>query len=464
MSLGRLTFLAVLTVLVLGTTAATAGGAATRPAVSDDETAARHSIVDYYAAWAAHDVARYRSLCTDDYLVVEDGRIIDLEQDLEWLRLHAWHDGKSQVDFRKVLIQGDQAYAIYFLDFEFTKAQSVEHRRFLETAVLRRTAKGWLVSLVHSTKLKVTPIQDVASATGDEFQTAMAWAFPLNPPLEPRAPKPDLHRPLHVPGSSRTYTLADYDDMFGAPDWFPQDHPPMPRIVARGRKPAWACAYCHLPNGQGRPENASLAGLPVEYIVEQVRAFRNGQRNKGRQEVKEYMPIEARNVTDADLHLAAEYFSKLKFRPWTRVVETAMVPKTHVAHWMLVPDTSGAREPIGDRIIETTTDIGRTELRDTRFGFVAYVPPGSIERGEVIASKGVGAALPCASCHGADLRGIGDIPPLAGRSPTYIVRQLILFRTGGRSNAAAAPMRVEASHLTLKAMIDIAAYTASRHP
>jgi cytochrome c553 len=297
-----------------------------------------------------------------------------------------------------------------------------------------------------------------------EIRAAMAWAFPLNPPPDPHAPKPDMHKPQQVPGSTRTYALADYDDMFGAPDWFPQDHPPMPRIVARGRKPAWACAYCHLPTGQGRPENAPLAGLTAEYIVEQVRAFRSGERVSGRPETAKWMPAEARKVTDGDLKLAAEYFSGLHFKPWTRVVETATVPKTHVAHWMLVPDADGAREPIGDRIIETSADIARTELRDTRFGFVAYVPPGSIARGGVIASRGTGEAAACESCHGPGLRGVGNIPPLAGRSPTYIVRQLILFRLAGRTNAAAAPMRQEASQLRLNDMIAVAAYAASRRP
>ena len=131
---------------------------------------------------------------------------------------------------------------------------------------------------------------------------------------------------------------------------------------------------------------------------------------------------------------------------------------------MLVPDADGKREPIGDRIIETSTDVARTELRDTRFGFVAYVPPGSIARGAAIASRGTGAAQACESCHGADLRGVGDIPPLAGRSPTYMVRQLILFRTGQRRNPEAAPMRQEASRLTLRDMIAVAAYAASRRP
>ena len=306
--------------------------------------------------------------------------------------------------------------------------------------------------------------QALPQAPDAAFRAAMAWAFPLNPPPGPDTRRPDMHAPRHVPGSTRSYTLADYDEMFGAPDWFPQDHPPMPHIVARGREPAWACAYCHLPTGQGRPENAPLAGLPAAYIVEQVRAFRSGERVTGRPETAKWMPAEARNVTDADLKLAAEYFSGLHFKSWTRVVETATVPKTHVAHWMLVPDAGGAREPIGDRIIETSTDIARTELRDTRFGFVAYVPPGSIARGAVIASLGTGTAAACETCHGADLRGAGNIPPLAGRSPTYIVRELILFRQGGRTNAAAAPMRQEASQLTLQDMIAVAAYAASRRP
>lgn len=311
--------------------------------------------------------------------------------------------------------------------------------------------------------------QTAPLAPNTEFRAAMAWAFPLNPPPDPHASKPDMHKPLHVPGSTRTYTLADYDGMFNAPDWFPRDHPPMPRIVARGRKRAWACAYCHLPTGQGRPENAPLAGLPASYIIGQVNAFRSGERVSGRPETAKWMPAEARNVTDADLKLAAEYFSNLTFKPWTRVIETATVPKTHVAHWMLVPDADGVREPIGNRIIETSTDIARTELRDTRFGFVAYVPPGSITAGAKIAGQGVGAAAACESCHGAKLRGadtpgIGIAPPLAGRSPTYIVRQLILFRFGGRANPEAAPMRQEASNLALQDMIAVAAYAASLNP
>ena len=46
------------------------------------------------------------------------------------------------------------------------------------------------------------------------------------------------------------------------------------------------------------------------------------------------------------------------------------------------------------------------ERRDSKSGYVAYVPPGSITRGnDFIASGGDGVTLPCGSRHGADLRG-----------------------------------------------------------
>ena len=53
------------------------------------------------------------------------------------------------------------------------------------------------------------------------------------------------------------------------PDWYPEEHPPMPQIVAHGgQRPAGrACAQCHLPSGDGHPESSSLAGLPAAYMA-----------------------------------------------------------------------------------------------------------------------------------------------------------------------------------------------------
>ena len=96
------------------------------------------------------------------------------------------------------------------------------------------------------------------------------WAYPVRSPDVPRPPRePDDGVPRRVPGSSVALTLSETRDLFNPPDWHPDGHPPMPEIVAHGRAPeVRACGYCHLTNGQGRPENAGLAGLPAAYIIQ----------------------------------------------------------------------------------------------------------------------------------------------------------------------------------------------------
>src|SRR5467141_2122458 len=101
------------------------------------------------------------------------------------------------------------------------------------------------------------------------------WAYPATP--KPGALDNVVQK--QMPGSARKYTQAQIDDPFNPPDWFPDEHPPMPQIVAQGDKPAVrACAQCHLPSGDGHPESSSLAGLPVPYILRQMAAFKTGGR------------------------------------------------------------------------------------------------------------------------------------------------------------------------------------------
>jgi len=306
-----------------------------------------------------------------------------------------------------------------------------------------------------------------ATSSDAAFHAAEAWAFPVfPPPRDPHAAKPDPHKVLHVTGSTMSYTQAQLDSMDDA-DWFPQDHSAAPQIVKTGRKPARPCAECHLISGAGAPVTATLDSLPKTYILEQVAAFRAGQRGMGGPETAHDMSDEARALTPADLQQAADYFSRTPFVPRVHVIETASVPKTHWKYFVLVPDKTGTREPIGERIIETPANFHDYEYRGGRVEYIAWVPPGSITRGAVIAARGNGSAASCESCHGPKLEGqtmpgIGVVPPLAGRSPTYIARELILFREGKRSDPAAAPMRAEAAALTVPEMIDVAAYAASQ--
>jgi len=292
------------------------------------------------------------------------------------------------------------------------------------------------------------------------------WAFAVNPPGT--QPAPDDGTLRRVPASSVAFTLTQIRDLFTVPDWHPDDHPQMPEIVKHGAKPGvFACGYCHLPNGLGRPENSSLAGLPAAYIVQQVADFRSGARKSSE---PASLPVNlmiavAKAVSDADLKAAAEYFSTLRPKPWIRVIETNNVPQTHVAGWMLVASEAGATEPVGQRIIEMPEDLERTELRDAASGFVAFVPAGSIRKGEaLVTTGGAGKTTPCAICHGADLRGLGPVPALAGRSPSYVVRQLYDMTHGVRNGPWSELMMAVVAKLSEEDIVSIAAYTASRAP
>jgi cytochrome c553 len=291
-------------------------------------------------------------------------------------------------------------------------------------------------------------------------QTLPEWAYPVNPP-----PKPADATPKHLAGSSKTYTQAQIDDGFNPPDWYPQDHPPMPDVVAHGRKDveARACALCHLTSGGGHPESAGIAGLPAGYIIRQMQEFKSGAR-KGARAVA-MLPI-SKALNDADFKAAAEYFAALKAPVWYKVVETDMVPKSYLGNGaMRFPVEHGGTEPLGNRIIELPQDDESAESRDPRVGFVAHVPPGSIKKGEAIVTTGGGGkTIACAICHGPDLKGVGDIPPIVGRSPMYIYRQLNDIKIGTRTGTMTPLMKGVVEKFTDDDMIAIAAYLVSKGP
>jgi len=286
------------------------------------------------------------------------------------------------------------------------------------------------------------------------------WAYPPLLPLE----TPDATRFLDVPGSEMRLTQMQIDDDFHAPDWHPREHPPMPSVVEFGRRPlVRACARCHLPDGSGHPESAGLAGLPVVYMLRQMAEMKEGLRAGGRS--ASMLPI-ARAATDAEDRAAAAYFAALKPRG-ARVVEAAVVPRSYVGQGaMRFAEAAGETEPIGQRIIELPEHEDLAKRRDSHNRFVAYVPPGSLAAGELLATTGgAGRTVACASCHGPGLRGgISDIPGIAGLAPIYLYRQLSDFKTGSRHGAFSPLMAPTVAKLTPDDMLAISAYVASCAP
>jgi cytochrome c553 len=241
----------------------------------------------------------------------------------------------------------------------------------------------------------------------------------------------------------------------------------MPEIVARGRKPVvLACGACHRADGSGGPENARLAGLPAAYIVQQMADFKSGAR---RSSVSGRNPERmAKEVADAiapgDINAAAEYFSALTPRASVRVIEAREAPTTRVLDWHLVLALPPGQEPLGRRIIEVPENFEQFQRRDGRARWLAYVPPGSVQRGRTLATAAGTRTMACANCHGPDLRGAGVVPGIAGRSPSYIVRQLYDLRAGVRAGGGSALMSPVVAELTMEDMIALAAYIGSLSP
>lgn len=288
----------------------------------------------------------------------------------------------------------------------------------------------------------------------------LIWAYPVPenapPAVEDKAPK-------HLPGSNKAYTQAQIDDQFNPPDWYPDEHSPLPRLLKTGVQ-AQACGSCHLMSGSGHPESADLAGQPYEYMLRQMADFKSNLRKDPMAYDASQRAARMNNIAagihEDEMREAVKYFSSLKPQVWYKVVETKEVPKTWVnGGRMRLPLPGGGTEALGNRIMTLPQDPARVESRDPHSGFIAYVPVGSIRKGEELVKK-----ANCAICHGDGLTGLGDIPRVAGVHPIYVVRQLYDFQIGANTSSAGAPMKKVVEKMSQDDMIAIAAYTASLMP
>ena len=293
------------------------------------------------------------------------------------------------------------------------------------------------------------------------------WAFPFGEQVAQSLRKEELG-PLKIPGSARTYTQAQIDDGFNPPDWFPDEHPPMPQVVARGGgKDVRACANCHLTTGMGHPESAIVTGFSVPYFMRQIEDMKSGDRRTGG-----IMDTISKAMSEEDVRQASEYFASLKPFPYIKVVETETVEKSYVERGgMRLRAPSSGTEPLGKRIIVLPEDEERIMRRDPHGSVtIAHVPVGSIAKGkELVTMGGSGKTVGCAACHGANLQGAdgpgaGNAPRIAGLQPIYIFRQLYSFQNNSRAGASAVLMKPVVAKLTEDDMIAISAYLGSLAP
>ena len=276
---------------------------------------------------------------------------------------------------------------------------------------------------------------------------------------------------LSLAGSKFTFTVAEITSPHSPADWFPEDHPPMPDIVAHGKQATRfrACAICHYPNGLGLMQNAPVAGLPVDYFLRQLTEFANGKRKSA--DINKAnaweMAAMARNLTPEEARASAEYFASIPFRKWNRVVESDTVPTfTATINGLFLKAEGTQTEPIGRRLVEMPEDTYQSNmLRNPRSGMVVYVPVGSLKAGEnLVKTGGGGRTQACGTCHGPDLKGTAIAPPIAGRQPGYMARQMYDMQQGTRNGDMAKVMKPAVEKLTEDDLIAISAYVASLEP
>lgn len=291
----------------------------------------------------------------------------------------------------------------------------------------------------------------------------LSWAYLWNDSVHSQPPDP---QPVQIPGSTMKYSVQQARNMFSTVNWFPEAHPLMPAVVEFGRKPDLrACGGCHRAEGTAGADSASIAGLPAAYIVQQMADFKSGARQSALQSrpPENLMTLAAQVATEEEIQAAASYFSALKPKQVIRVVESDTAPTTTVIRYFYARQDEG-KEPLGQRIVEVPDDVDQYELHNSRATFTAYVPVGSLSKGRALVESKALPSMACAVCHGTDLRGVGVIPSIAGRSPSYLARQLYAFKIGVRNGAGAALMKPVAERFSEDDIVAVVAYLASLTP
>lgn len=293
------------------------------------------------------------------------------------------------------------------------------------------------------------------------------WAY--TPPPPPGAPPPpsalpaDDNAPVSIPGTSKTFTRGQLRAQKETMDWYPEDRRgTIPDIARFGKQGVRQCTLCHLPDGSGRPENAPISGYHPTYFVQQMQDYRDGLRKSAdpRKGNTNLMIGFAKATTREEDMAAAEYFGRQPYPRRIKVVEAKTAPKVRLqgGMHMAVPAADGggtAPIPAGE-IVEIPDDNLRAEARDTRLTWTAYVLPGTLSRGKRLA-----ATYQCATCHGANLEGIGPVPALAGRSPSYAMRQLFDMKTGARRGPWAELMKPIVTAMSIEDLAAVSAFAAS---
>jgi ketosteroid isomerase-like protein len=121
----------------------------------DQAAAIRQAIENNYALYRGNDVDAYRATLAPDYVLLEHGELMGAADDVENMKTRPPGFTRTDAfDFNSVTIEGPLAYAVYFLTSQIADEKRQIERRWLESAILRRSGDRWLMALLHSTRIE----------------------------------------------------------------------------------------------------------------------------------------------------------------------------------------------------------------------------------------------------------------------------------------------------------------------
>ncbi len=124
-----------------------------------DSVAIVHLLKADYGTMMTHDLKKHMEHCTDDYLLIENGEIWNMEKEADWYKKNAnrIYDRKDYFDFKFLKILGSTAYIVYDLKSDITENGTLTSKRWTESAVFRKVNGQWKIALIHSTPVIKAP-------------------------------------------------------------------------------------------------------------------------------------------------------------------------------------------------------------------------------------------------------------------------------------------------------------------
>ena len=123
----------------------------------NDSTNIVQLLKEDYKTLVNSDIVKHKRYCTDDYILIEDGEIWDMEKEADNYKKNVNRilDRKDYFDFHFIRILGNTAYTVYHLKSDIKENGKLTTKQWNESVIFRKVRGKWKIALIHSTPIAV---------------------------------------------------------------------------------------------------------------------------------------------------------------------------------------------------------------------------------------------------------------------------------------------------------------------